>query len=198
MSQSASAAIAKRRPNSAFQNLMSLHWWMAVAYLILFVGGTFMSQLPCDVAIRPALYDFYKSIGILTVGLLLARVLLLLRVWWRKYTRRLPQLSARWWRLFLLHTSLYLFMIVVPTTGVFLSNSFKAGNVKFFGLVVPDIFPENSSAVDLGRNLHFWLSYSFLVFVIAHALDQRKVVRALWRRFMNVLHKRQAKPTSES
>lgn len=198
MSQPAVTVAVKRRPNSAFQNLMSLHWWMAVAYLILFVGGTFMAQLPREVAIRPALYDFHKSIGILTIGLLLGRVLLLLRVWWRKYQRRLPQLSARWWRLVVLHTSLYLFMIVVPSTGVFLSNSFKAGNVKFFGLVVPDIFPENSSAVDLGRNLHFWLSYSFLVFVIAHALDQRKVVRALWRRFMNVLNKPKAKHKNEA
>jgi cytochrome b561 len=40
---------------------------------------------------------------------------------------------------------------------------------------------------DLGRNLHFWLSYSFLAFVLLHTIDQKKVVRANWRRFRQFL-----------
>lgn len=189
MADSAQVAPPKRRLNNAFQNLMSLHWWMALAYLVLFVGGTFMAQLPREVSFRPGFYDFHKSIGILTVGLLLGRVLLLFRVWWRKYSRRLPKLSAHWWRVFLLHSSLYGFMIVVPVTGIFLSNSVRPNNVKFFGIVVPELFPQNAEMVDLGRGLHFWFSYSFLVFVIAHAIDQWKVVRALWRRWTGFWNK---------
>ena len=173
----------KRRVNNAFHNLMSLHWWMAWAYLLLFVGGSFMAQLPREVSFRSSLYDFHKSIGILTIGLLLGRVLLLLRVWWRKYSRRFPNTTADWWRRFLLHSSLYGFMIAVPVTGVFLSNSFRANNVKLFGIVIPDLFPQDSDMVDLGRSLHFWLSYSFLMFIIAHTIAQWKVVRALWRRW---------------
>jgi hypothetical protein len=30
--------------------------------------------------------------------------------------------------------------------------------------------------------LHFWLSYTFLAFVVLHSIEQRKVVRANWRR----------------
>jgi cytochrome b561 len=34
----------------------------------------------------------------------------------------------------------------------------------------------------LGRSLHFWLSYTFLAFVVLHTIQQWKVVRANWRR----------------
>lgn len=182
-----------RRPNSSFQNLMSLHWWMSIAYLGLFIGGAFMARLPDGVAARPSLYDFHKSIGVLTIGLLLARILLLLRVWWRKYSRRLPRQSPRWWRLVILHTLLYGFMLAVPISGVFLSNSYRAANVKLFGILLPDLFPQNQAVLDLGRSLHFWLSYSFLMFVLAHSFEQRKVVRALWRRALGAF-----KPKSKS
>lgn len=78
---------------------------------------------------------------------------------------------------------LYVFMWAVPVSGVLLSNSFRANNVKFFGFVLPDIFPQNQTMEDLGRNLHFWLSYSFLAFVVLHTIEQRKIVRTNWRRF---------------
>ena len=159
---------------------------MAIAYFVLFVGGALMARLPDDVAARPGLYDFHKSIGVVTIGLLLARILLLLRVWWRKYSRRLPKQSPRWWRLVFLHTLLYGLMLGVPTSGVFLSNSYKTANVKLFGILLPDLFPQNQAVLDLGRSLHFWLSYSFLMFVLAHSFEQRKVVRALWRRAMGI------------
>ncbi|QFZ93215.2 cytochrome b [Synechococcus elongatus] len=183
--QAPPTVLPKRRVNNAFRNLMSLHWWMAWAYLVLFVGGSIMAQLPREVSFRSSLYDFHKSIGILTIGLLLGRVLLLLRVWWRKYSRQFPQASAHWWRRLLLHSSLYGFMIVVPVTGILLSNSFRSNNVKFFGIVIPDIFPQNAAMVEVGRSLHFWLAYSFLMFVVVHTIDQWKVVRAIVRRWKN-------------
>jgi cytochrome b561 len=166
---------------------MSVHWLMAGCYLVLFTVGTFMAQLPREVPFRSPLYDFHKSIGILTIGLLTARILILLRVWWRKYTRRLPEFTPKWFRWAALHTLLYTFMIVVPVSGVFFSNSFRSNNVKFFGLLLPDLFPQNSALVELGRSLHFWLSYTFLAFILLHILEQRKVLQALWRRFRGAI-----------
>jgi cytochrome b561 len=160
---------------------------MAGCYLVLFTVGTFMAQLPREVPFRSPLYDFHKSIGILTIGLLTARILILLRVWWRKYTRRLPEFTPKWFRWAALHTLLYTFMIVVPVSGVFFSNSFRSNNVKFFGLLLPDLFPQNSALVELGRSLHFWLSYTFLAFILLHILEQRKVLQALWRRFRGAI-----------
>lgn len=181
------AIATKSRINSAFKQLMSVHWWMATVYVVLFTTGAFMSQLERGVSFRHSFYDFHKSMGVLSMALLSWRILLLLRVWWKKYTKRFPRFSWIWLKAVTLHTSLYIFMWAVPVSGVLLSNSFRSNNVKFFGLVLPDIFPKNPTMEALGRNLHFWLSYIFLAFVVLHTIDQWKVVRANCRRFRQFL-----------
>jgi cytochrome b561 len=186
---SASLAQSKPRMTSAFQRLMSVHWWMAAAYLILFIGGTIMSQLPREVSWRGMMYDFHKSIGVLSMALLTWRILVLLQVWRKKYSKRWPKLTLSWWKNVILHTSLYLFMWAVPIAGFLLSNSFKPNNVAFFGLVLPDLFPQNKAMVEVGRSLHFWTSYTFLAFVVLHTIVQWKVVRANWRRFTKFIYK---------
>lgn len=188
-SQSIPKETKKPRLNSAFQELMRVHWWMAGCYLILFSTGLFMARLQRGQFLRSELYDFHKSIGVLTMALLTWRILTLLRVWWRKYTKRTPKLSLAWWRIFALHTSLYLFMWAVPITGFLLSNSFRANNVKFFGILLPDIFPENRAMVEVGRSLHFWLAYTFLACISLHMITYWKVVRANWRRWLNFVSK---------
>ncbi|MBW4670877.1 MAG: cytochrome b [Cyanomargarita calcarea GSE-NOS-MK-12-04C] len=180
----------KPRLNSAFKALMSVHWWMAACYLMLFVTGPLMAQLSREVSFRSSLYDFHKSIGVLTMALLTWRILVLLRVWWRKYTKRIPKLTSEWWKTFGLHTSLYIFMWGVPVSGFFFSNSYQSNNIKFFGLILPDLFPQNSARVDLGRSVHFWLSYTFLVFILLHSLTYWKVIRANWRRLTNFVNKK--------
>jgi hypothetical protein len=47
----------KPRQNSAFLRLMSVHWWMARLYVVLFVGGWLMTHLPKDSNYRTMLYD---------------------------------------------------------------------------------------------------------------------------------------------
>ncbi|MEG5033257.1 cytochrome b [Microcoleus sp. AT3-D2] len=176
---------AKPRLNSAFKQLMSLHWVMSACYLVLFISGTSMAQLPGELSIRGPLYDFHKSVGVLTMALLTWRILTLLRVWWKKYTKRLPKFTKEWYKNFALHVSLYLFMWLVPVAGFLLTNSYKSNNVKFFGILLPDLFPQDSAMVEVGSSLHFWLAYTFLAFAILHILDQKKVVRANWRRLTN-------------
>jgi len=184
---------AKPRLNSAFKQLMSLHWAMAACYLVLFITGPFMAQLPRELFIRNPLYAFHKSVGVLTMAFLTLRILTLLRVWWKKYTKRLPKFTKEWYKNFALHATLYVFMWLVPVAGFLLSNSIRNKNVPFFGIVVPDMFPKNPAMVEVGRSLHFWLSYTFLAFVILHLLDQKKVVRANWRRWTNFVGTKFAK-----
>lgn len=180
----------KPRVNNTFKQLMSVHWWMSGAYLVLFVTGTFMAQLDRTVFYRGSLYDFHKSIGVLSMALLTWRILLLLQVWWKKYTKRFPKFTPAWLKTVALHTSLYLFMWAVPITGYLLSNAYRSSNVKFFGIVLPDIFPQSTALVDIGRNGHFWLSYTFLAFIVLHMVAQWKVVRANWRRLNTLLRSR--------
>ncbi|MBD2462517.1 cytochrome b [Oscillatoria sp. FACHB-1407] len=181
------------RLNSAFKQLWSVHWWMAAFYLVLFVGGFAMEQMSEEIALREHAYTLHKSIGALTMALLTLRIFILQRVWWRKYTRRLPKINGEWIRAFLLHTAIYVFMLAVPLSGFFLSNSYQSGNVPFFWLTLPDIFPQNSAVVGLARNLHFWLAYTFLAFIVMHMIDQQKYVRSLWRRANQALKKMSVK-----
>jgi cytochrome b561 len=178
------------RVNSAFMNLMSIHWWMASCYLILFVSGSFMARLPGNFLLLNSIYDFHKSIGAVTMALLTWRIVTLLRVWWRKYNKRSPKLTSRWWKVFLLHTCLYIFMWAVPVSGFFLSNSYKNNNVKLLWLVLPDLFPEDSAMVDLGTSIHFWIAYTFLAFIFIHILAYWKVFKANLRRFLNFINRK--------
>jgi cytochrome b561 len=181
--------LVKPRLNSAFKRLMSVHWWMAGCYLVLFIGGATMARLPKD-SLRNSLYDFHKSIGVLVMALLTLRILTLIQVMWKKYTKKLPVFSPKWIRNFVLHGLMYVLMWLVPIAGFLLSNSFKANNVKFFGIVLPDIFPEDSSMISVGRSMHFWLGYTFLVLILLHAIVQWKVVKANWRRFKGWIHRK--------
>ena len=184
---------AKPRLNSAFKQLMSLHWAMAACYLVQFITGPFMSQLQREFFMRNPLYAFHKSVGVLTMAFLTLRILTLLRVWWKKYTKRLPKFTKEWYKSFALHATLYVFMWLVPVAGFLLSNSIRNKNVPFFGIVVPDMFPKNPAMVEVGRSLHFWLAYTFLAFVILHLLEQKKVVKANWRRWTNFVGTKFAK-----
>jgi cytochrome b561 len=105
--------VAKPRLNSAFKQLMSLHWVMSACYLVLFIGGTFMAQLPRELLIRGPLYDFHKSVGVLTMALLTLRILTLLRVGWKKYTKRLPKFTKEWYKNFALHATLYVWYCLI-------------------------------------------------------------------------------------
>jgi cytochrome b561 len=85
-------------------------------------------------------------------------------------------------------------MLAVPLSGFFLSNSYQSGNVPFFWVTtVPDIFPENAAVVELARSLHFWIAYTFLAFIVLHMLDQRKYLRAIWRRTTQAIRKTSSK-----
>jgi cytochrome b561 len=180
------------RFNSAFQRLMSVHWWMAGCYLILFIGGTAMARLPRS-EFRGMLYDFHKSIAVLSIALLVWRIATLIQVVLKKYMSRLPKISTVWIRNFVLHTAMYVFMLQVPITGFFFSNSFRANNVKFFGLGLPDIFPQNKDMVEIGRSLHFWLAYAFLSLILLHLIFQWKVAKANWRRFIGFIQPKVSK-----
>ncbi len=184
---------AKPRLNSAFKQLMSLHWAMAACYLVQFITGPFMAQLQREFFMRNPLYAFHKSVGVLTMAFLTLRILTLLRVWWKKYTKRLPKFTKEWYKSFALHASLYVFMLLVPVAGFLLSNSIRSNNVPFFGIFFVNVFPPNPAMVEVGRSLHFWLAYTFLAFAILHLLEQKKVVRANWRRLTSFVGTKFAK-----
>lgn len=172
---------AKKKTNA--QNLWFLHWLMATCFLLLFATGAYMADLPRNVSYRGSFYDFHKTLGVVVMSVLLARIVVLLRVIQHKYRRRLPKLTGEWLKIFALHTGLYFFMLLVPLSGYFCSNSYGF-DVVIFGtsITLPDLFPENKEVAEFSKSLHFWLSYTFLAAIALHAIDQWKYLRAQVRR----------------
>jgi cytochrome b561 len=176
------SAAAPRR-NSIFKQLMSVHWWMAGFYLILYASGITIERLQGEVSYRELLYAAHKSFGVLVLLLLGWRLYLLLRVWGRKYSKHLPKFTGNWYFQTGLHTGLYLMMLAVPLSGYWLSNAHQAHNVSLFGIPMPDIFPVNSDAGSQAGAAHGYTSKIFAIAIVTHLIIQHKVVKANWRRF---------------
>jgi cytochrome b561 len=183
----------KPKPTSVFLRLMSLHWWMARLYVLLFVGGWAMMHLPIGMPFLTMMYNVHQSLGILSIAILSWRILVLLQVWWRKYGKRPPKFTVSWMRSVVLHTLLYFWMWAVPISGVFLSNAHQANDLHLFGFELLDHFPKNPTLVDLAKNLHFWFAYVFLAFTILHLIAQWKVVKAHWRQVQKWLKGQQSR-----
>jgi cytochrome b561 len=172
----------KLRLNNVFKQLMSMHWWMAICYLLLFPSGIIMAKLEGKFSYRELLFAAHKSFGVLVLLLLGWRVYLLVRVWGRKYSKHLPELTGNWYFKTGLHTLLYLMMFVVPLSGYWLSNAYQANNISLFGLSMPDIFPVSSDAADRADVAHGTTSKVLAIFILIHSIAQWQVVRANWRR----------------
>ena len=183
----------KYRLNSVFKQLMSLHWWMAICYLILLPSGKIMAELQGDVSYRELLFAAHKSFGVLVLLLLVWRIYLLVKVWGKKYSRHFPQLTGNWYLKTGLHTLLYLMMFAVPLSGYWLSNAYHAHNINLFGLPMPDIFPVNSDAVTQAGAAHSRTSKVFAILIAIHFSCQHKVVKANWRRFVGWVKQSTAK-----
>lgn len=87
-------AQVKQKPGkkkSAAQRLWFLHWLMTFFYVLLFVGGYYIARLPESVSFREIAFDSHKTLGVVVMSLLLARISVLLLVLQRKYRRNQPK-----------------------------------------------------------------------------------------------------------
>ncbi|WP_164928726.1 cytochrome b [Gloeobacter violaceus] len=155
--------------------LWVVHWVMAISFVILFASGMIMTELPREVAYRPSFYAFHKSMGVLILFLLTARILVMIRTLG-------PARSKNWLPVVALHTALYTFMVVVPLSGYFYSNT-AGREVAMFGIPMPTLFGENKALADAAGEAHGWLAYVFASFVAVHLIAQRRHLAGVWKRF---------------
>ena len=142
-----------------------LHWLMAILILGLIAVGWYMEGLERGVPNRGELYGLHKSFGMLVLFLVMFRIV----VRWRKGAPPLPEtLSASVHRAaHIAHYILYGFMVAIPLSGYFMS-SFGGYSVKFFGIQLPSVVPENK---DIGRffhEAHGILAYILLAIITLH------------------------------
>jgi cytochrome b561 len=110
-----------------------LHWAQAVVVIWLLWLGWTMVDLPKG-AERSAAYSLHKSLGLLALLLIVARLA------WRR-GHRAPKSLATGWEATLAtatHHGLYALLFLAPMAG-FLASSFTPYAIKFFGLELPKL-----------------------------------------------------------
>ncbi len=167
----------------AFQRLWALHWVMAACFFAIYGVGILMTRLPHEVFFRVSWYNVHKSMGVLVLGLLLFRIFTLLQVYSKKYLKRKPRLTTQWMATVVLHTFLYCFMLVVPISGIWLSNT-GGHDIPLFFIKLPNWFEENRAIARFAESLHFWLAYTLLALVVLHMLERRQFLKQMWRRIV--------------
>ncbi|QIG53584.1 cytochrome b [Altererythrobacter sp. BO-6] len=102
---------------------------------------------------------------------LLALVLILVRLWWRRrnpppQVAELTPFEERWSKR--VHAAFYILMVIVPISG-WVSSSFFGSPTKVFGwFVVPGIVPENKDMVPFAYWAHFGLAWALMLLVVGH------------------------------
>lgn len=157
---------------------IALHWLMAVLLIALIVLGLYMSSLP-DVGFNKdkiLLVLYHKEYGILALGLAVVRLA------WRvgnvlpALVEQLPgwqKVAARF-----VHLCFYGFMLGLPISGWLMSSA--AGiPVYAFGFRLPDLIAHNEYRFQLLIEVHKWLGYALIGFILLHA------GAALWHHFLN-------------
>lgn len=172
--------VKPRHKNIAFRDLMFLHWLTVPCFLILYGTGVIVPRLPNQPIVVAIIPFLHQSFGVLAMILLIARIFLLLRLIKYKYSR-LPKITLLWLKKLVLNTVLYIFMLIVPVSGLLLRN-FGGIDTTFFGIFVPSFFSKDERLVELAKNAHLWTSYIFLLFIILHVLAQRNFIRISWNR----------------
>lgn len=172
--------VKPRRKNVAFRNLMFLHWLMVPCFLILYGTGVIVPRLRNQPTVAAIIPFVHQSFGVLIMMLLIARIFLLLRLLRGKYLR-LPKITLLWLKKIFLNTGLYIFMLIVPVSGLLLRN-LEGIDTTFFGLFVPSFFSKDERLVELARNAHLWLSYLLLLFILLHVIAQQNFIRTNWNR----------------
>lgn len=145
--------------------LRVLHWAAFAAFAFLFVTGPIMVDLDKADPLRRDLFNLHKSVGVIAILLLAARLTVRLR-------SALPELPAslKKWETHLArwsHRGLYALMIATPVVG-YADSNLHGRPVKFFGLDLPKLFP---TAEDIGTTpgyIHTVLAYTLLGLVAVH------------------------------
>ncbi|REL27944.1 cytochrome b [Thalassotalea euphylliae] len=145
---------------------MFIHWLMVLMLFTLVIVGTFMVGLEREDPLKNTLYFLHKSSGALFLQLALIRIV------WRFYSRppQLPEQLATWEKVLskLVTASLYALLILIPVSGIALSNAFGSP-ASFFGVFeFPLLFESDLGKVEDLKLLHMSLVYLTLFVVFLH------------------------------
>jgi cytochrome b561 len=148
-----------------------LHWLMAALIIGLLTVGLIMTGMDRSDPLRNQLYSLHKSFGVTVLVLAVLRLALRLRLG----IPALPQAIKALERLFahLGHMGLYFFMLVIPLSGIVMSNSYGYG-VSWFGLELPHIVGVDKERGHFAADAHELLAYALIGLISLHVLGALK------------------------
>lgn len=154
------------RPRKRYDPVAKLfHWLMAVALMVIFGLGLYMTGLAFSPE-KLKLLSWHKWAGIVILALALLRLI------WR-LTHKPPSMPAGMSRSQQLsahgaHALLYVLMIAIPMSGWLMSSAKGVPTVLFGVWALPDLVARNRELGDLLQTVHWYLNVSLAVVVIVH------------------------------
>jgi cytochrome b561 len=144
---------------------VALHWIVAALVFAQFALGWLMQEIAKQPpGPRAAAFNVHKSIGLLILALMLARIA------WR-LSHPAPALPAmpRWQARAALanHVLLYALLIAMPLAG-YLGSAFSGYPVRFFGIVLPSWAAKDEALKHLMSEVHLAASWLLAAAVAVH------------------------------
>lgn len=160
----------KNTPQSYGTVAIFLHWLIALFIISLLALGFVMDDLPKNA--QGVAYDTHKLIGLSVL------ILVTIRLWWKSINLKpiLTFKQAPWERFAerFVHYSLYLIMILMPLSGLWMSTA--AGHLpSVFGHTIS--FPgvtENKAQAEFFGEVHEFLAWTLIALITIHVLAALK------------------------
>jgi cytochrome b561 len=169
---------------------ITLHWVMAIAFLVMLASGLTMKYLPIEQALKFNLYQWHKSLGVLL--LLTFGLRLLVRL-----TQPIPALPASMKQLEQLaakfgHAALYVWMLALPLSGWVMVSASVYGlpTIVFGWFEWPHIagIAMNEAIENMAKNAHMILAFSFIALTVGHiaavikhaVIDRKNLLQRMW------------------
>ncbi len=167
---SATVSTTRYRPSQRI-----LHWLMAIVIISALVIGLYCSYLTPGVAVRRALLDVHKSLGMTALVLIAIRLPLRLSLGEPAYRRPLGGLNRHAARA--AHILLYALMILMPLAG-YTTSAAGGHDLPWFGLFQwPNLLPLDKGLERTAAGIHEYGAYCLYAVVSLH------ILAALWHHF---------------
>lgn len=153
-------------PVAGYDRIAStLHWLLAALVLVMLFLGFYMVEVPPQTPLRGQFFNLHKSIGLLVLGLMIARTVWRLR---HRPPTPLDGISAFNVRLAsTVHILLYLLLIAQPAVG-YVASSLGRYGVEFFGLPLPDWTDEDPKLRELFLSAHHVIARLLVALILLH------------------------------
>jgi cytochrome b561 len=167
-----------------------LHWLIATSFITMLVSGLVMANLDIPRSLKFSIYQWHKSLGLLTL------ILVIIRIAWR-LTHTPPKLpnsiNKREQKLAKFgHLSLYFWMLILPLSGwIMVSSSIYGLPTIIFGWFEWPHLPylsANKNINNISNNIHITFAFSLIALILVHIAavlkhylkEQENLLKRIW------------------